>query len=44
LINTQFNVAFSVGTGWNNKFSVGAIESPTTLKITLNSDGTGKIE
>jgi hypothetical protein len=44
LINEQFNVAYSAGTGWNNQFSVGAIESPTTLKITLNSDGTGKIE
>jgi hypothetical protein len=44
LINTQFNTAYSTGTGWDNKCSVGAIESPTILKITLNSNGTGKIE
>ena len=44
LIHTQFNMAYSTGTGWDNKCSVGAIESPTILKITLNSNGTGKIE
>jgi len=49
LINEIFGYAYTTDKGWNNKCSVGAIESPTTLKITLNSKtltskGTGKIE
>ena len=44
LINDVVGIAYSTDTRWNNKCSVGAIESPSTLKITLNSDGSGKIE
>ena len=44
LINEVFGLAYSTNTGWKNNFTVGAIESPTTLKITLSSDGSGKIE
>ena len=44
LINEKFNLSYSTGSGWDNKCAVGQIESPTTLTITLNSDGTGKIE
>jgi hypothetical protein len=44
LINNSFNLTYSTGSGWDNKCVVGAIESPTTFKITLNSNGTGKIE
>jgi len=44
LINEIFGLAYSTDSRWDNKCSVGAIESPTTLKITLNSDGSGKIE
>ena len=44
LINEAFGLAYSTDNRWNNKCSVGAIENPTTLKITLNSDGSGKIE
>ena len=44
LINSVFGLAYSTDNRWINKFSVGAIESPTTLKITLSSDGSGKIE
>ncbi len=44
LINEVFGLAYSTNTSWKNKCSVGAIESPTTLKITLSSDGSGTIE
>jgi hypothetical protein len=44
LINEVFGLAYSTDSRWSNKFSVGAIESPTTLNITLSSDGSGKIE
>jgi hypothetical protein len=44
LIHNAFNLTYSTGSGWDNQCVVGAIESPTTFKITLNSDGTGKIE
>jgi hypothetical protein len=44
LINEIFGLAYSTDSGWDNKCSVGAIESPTTLTITLSSDGSGKIE
>ena len=44
LIHEKFGFAYSTDKSWNNRCSVGTIGSPTTLKITLNSDGTGKIE
>ena len=44
LINEKFGALFATGAGWDNEFDVGAIESPRTLTITLNSDGTGTIE
>lgn len=44
LINEVFGMAYSTDSRWNNKCSVGAIDSPTSLTITLTSDGTGKIE
>jgi len=44
LINEVFGLAYSTDSRWSNKCSVGAIESPTTLNITLSSDGSGKIE
>jgi hypothetical protein len=44
LINEEFGALFANGAGWDNEFDVGAIESPKTLTITLNSDGTGTIE
>ncbi len=44
LINEKYNLSYSTDSGWNNKCVVGAIESPTTFTITLNSDGRGTIE
>ena len=44
LINETFGLAYSTDTRWDNTCAVGALESPTTLKITLSSDGSGTIE
>ena len=44
LINAVFSSVYSTDKRWNNSCSVGAIETPTTLNITLSSDGSGKIE
>jgi hypothetical protein len=43
LIHEKFGGAYSTDKDWNNRCSVGANESPATLKITLSSDGVGKI-
>ena len=43
LINEKFGGVYSTDKDWNNRFLVGANESPATLKITLSSDGVGKI-
>jgi hypothetical protein len=44
LIHEKFSAVYSTDSNWDNNCEVGAIESPTTLTITLKSDGTGTIE
>ena len=44
LIHEKFGAVYSTDSNWDNNCEVGAIESPTTLTITLKSDGTGTIE
>jgi len=44
LINAVFSSVYSADSRWDNSCSVGAIGTPTTLNITLSSDGSGKIE
>jgi len=41
LINEKFGLTFVNDNAWSNKCSVGAIDYPTTINITLTSDGRG---
>ena len=44
LILEKFGLSYVTDKDWSNKCSVGALDTPSILNITLNSNGKGKIE
>ena len=44
LINETFGLPYTITPAWQNKCTIGSIETATALKITLSSNGTGTVE